>query len=149
VGPQSADQIILTRGTWAQLDAYIKADPGLDKYRGKILPRASSRENWFHGCDLRLAQQIPVPIAAGHRLELFLSVKNFFNMLNKEWGVFRYFAYEDAPLTFMGYDSATGKPKFEFYGKTDSADLTNKDYRYTINQMLSRWQMLLGVNYRF
>jgi hypothetical protein len=147
--PKSADQIILTKGTWEQLDAYIKSDPGLEKYRGQILPRASSRENWYNGCDLRLAQQIPVPIATGHRVEVYLSVKNFFNMLNKKWGVFRYFAYEDAPLTFMGYDSATGKPKFEFYGKTDSADLTNNDFRYTINQMLSRWQMLLGVNYRF
>jgi len=147
--PATADQIILTKGTWEQLDAYIKGDPGLENYRGQIVPRNASRENWFHGCDLRLAQQIPMPFATGHRLEVYMSVKNILNMFNKEWGIYRYFSYDNAPLTFKGYDKATGKPKFDFYGKTDPSDLSNSDYRYTINQLLSRWQMLLGANYRF
>ncbi len=148
--PESADQIILTKGTWEQLDAYIKSDPGLDNYRGKILPRHSSREPWYNGFDFKIAQQLPLTfIASGHRVELYLSVKNVLNMINKDWGVFRYFSNEDTPLTFVGYDQATGKPKFEFFGKTDPNDASKLDYRYLINQLLSRWQMLLGVNYRF
>ncbi len=147
--PESADQIILTRGTWDQLDAYIKNDPGLEKYRGQILPRHSSREKWYNGFDLRLAQQLPVGFAAGHRVEIYMSMKNVLNLLNRDWGVFRYMNNEDAPLTFMGYDSATGKPKFEFYGKTDPENPNNKDYRFLINQLLSRWQMLVGVKYAF
>lgn len=142
--PASESDIILTRGTWAQLDQYIKDDPNLDKYRDKIAPRNASRDKWYNGLDLRLGQVIPIPGLKGHRLELYLNLKNVLNLFNKDWGVYRYISFDDSPLTFVGYDSATNLPKFEFWGKTD-----NKDARYTLNQLLSRWQALLGFKYMF
>jgi hypothetical protein len=75
---------------------------------------------------------------------LYLNVKNVLNLFNKDWGVYRYISFDDSPLTFMGYDAATGKPKFEFWGKTD-----DKDARFTINQLISRWQAQLGFKYMF
>lgn len=141
--PANADEFILTRGTWADVDKYISDDPALDKYRGQILPRNASRDPWYHGMDIKLSQDIPVPGLKGHRVSIFVTVKNFLNMLNKEWGVYRYINFDDAPFTFAGYDSATGKPKLQFWGKTD------KDARYTLNQLLSRWQALFGIKYRF
>jgi hypothetical protein len=147
--PSSPDQIILTKGTWAELDAYINGDPGLSKYRGQIVPRNASREKWYNGFDLKLSQQIPMPYGEGHRLEVSLTLKNVLNLIDKNQGVFRYINYDDAPLTYKGLDKTTGKPIFDFYGKTDPANLANADYRFLINQLLSRWQLLLGVNYRF
>lgn len=142
--PQSEDQIILTKGTWEGLDQYIKDDPALEKHRGQILPRNASRDKWYNSLDVRLSQSIPVPGLKGHRLELFLNIKNFLNLLDKEQGIYRHIVFDDAPLTFKGYDEATGKPMFEFWGKTD-----DKDARYTINQLLSRWQMVIGARYTF
>jgi hypothetical protein len=142
--PASADQIILTKGTWDDLNRYIQDDPALEKYRGQILPRNASRDKWYNGLDFRIAQVIPIPGLQGHRLELYVNVKNLLNLFNKEWGVYRYIGYDDTPLTFVGYDDATGKPMFEFWGKTE-----NRDARYNINQLLSRWQAKFGFMYRF
>jgi hypothetical protein len=142
--PASADEFILTKGTWADLDKYISDDPALDAHRGQILPRFASHDPFYHQLDLKLTQAIPVPGLKGHKLEVFLTVKNFLNMLNKDWGVYRYILYDDTPLTFVGYDEATGKPMLEFWGKA-----AEKNDRFSINQVLSRWQMLFGFNYRF
>lgn len=141
--PASEDDIILTNTTWDVLDKYISDDPGLDDYRGQIVPRNSSRDPWSHHVDLKLSQHIPIPGLKGHKIEVFVTVANFLNMFNKEWGVYRYINFDDSPLTFRGYDSATGKPKFSFYGDAD------KNGRYTINQVLSRWRALFGIKYRF
>ncbi len=142
--PASADEIILTRGSWADLDQYIKDDPALAAHRGQILPRFASHDPFFHQLDIKLTQAIPMPLLKGHKLEIFLTVKNVLNMLDKDWGVYRYILFEDTPLTFNGYDASTGKPMFEFWG-----DASKKDARYSINQILSRWQALFGFTYRF
>lgn len=142
--PANADEFIITRGTWADVDKYISDDPALDKYRGQILPRNASRDPWYHGMDLKLSQDIPVPGLKGHRISLFVTVKNFLNLLNKDWGVYRYISFDDSPFTFAGYDAASGKPKLEFWGRASEADA-----RYSLNQLLSRWQAMFGIKYRF
>jgi hypothetical protein len=142
--PANESDIILTRGTWAELDQYIKNDPNLDKYRGQIAPRNASRDPWYNGLDFRVAQAIPIPGLKGHRLEVYVNVKNLLNLFNKDWGVYRYISFDDDPLTFAGYDAVTGKPQFEFWGETG-----DKDARYIINQLLSRWQAQFGFKYMF
>jgi len=147
VPANETDQIILPgtgTGGWAELNAYIEADPGLRKYRGQILPRNANRDKWYNELDLKLTQNIPMPFAGGHKLELSLTINNFLNMLNKDWGVYRYITFDDTPLTYAGIDKATGKAIIQFWGKTASTDA-----RYTINQLLSRWKMKLGATYRF
>ena len=141
--PASEDQIILLRGTWAELNQYISQDPNLDKYRGQIVPRNSSRDPWYHGIDFKIAQFIPMPVK-GHKVEVFFTVKNLLNLFNKDWSVYRYISFDDAPLTFRGFDTATGKPMFEFWGNS-----TKEDARYSVNQILSRWSALFGIKYQF
>lgn len=142
--PQSENELILLKGTWEELDAYIKADPGLDSHRGQILPRNASRDPWYHRLDLKFAQDIPLPALKNAKVQLTLDITNLLNMFNKEWGVYKYVQYDDAPLTYRGMDADTGLPMFEFWGKTASDDA-----RYTLNQILSRWQMILGVRVKF
>lgn len=142
--PANESDVILTKGTWAELDKYISDDPALDKYRGQIVPRNASRDNWYNGLDLKIAQTVPIPGLKGHQLELFFTLKNLLNLLDNEQGVYRYINFDDAPLTFKGYDTATGKPILQFWGKASDADA-----RFSINELLSRWQMVLGFKYRF
>jgi len=141
--PEKESDIILLKGTWADLDKYISDDPALNAARGTILGRNASRDPWSHVVDFKLSQKLPIPMFKGHKLELTFTVKNFLNMFNKNWGVLRYIAYNDAPLTYRGIDSETGKPMFEFWGKSGD------DERYTINQLLSRWRAMVGVRYSF
>jgi len=141
--PNSESDVILLKGTWADLDKYITDDPALNSARGTILGRNASRDPWSHVVDFKFSQAIPMPMFNGHKLELTFTVKNFLNLFNKDWGVLRYISYNDAPLTYRGIDEATGKPMVEFWGK--AAD----DERYTINQLLSRWKAMVGVRYSF
>lgn len=141
--PRDENDIILTSGTWAELDAYIKGDPALEAHRGQILPRNASRDPWFHRLDVKIAQEIPVPGLKGHKLFLTFDIENFLNLLNKEWGYYKYVQYDDAPLQFDGYNSA-GAPTFRFRG-----DSTTDDARYIINQEFSRWRGMFGIKYKF
>ena len=149
--PASQSEVIFTNTSgvaladqntpWAQLDAFISGDPGLNKYRGQIVPRNSSREPWYHGVDARLAQDIPVPGLKENRLQITLDVVNVLNMINHDWGKFQYISSQnDTPLGYYGIDSATGKQKIAFSARTS---------RYALSQLSSRWQAQLGLRYSF
>ncbi len=142
--PKDENDIILVKGTWADLDKYISSDPALDKHRGQIMPRNASRDPWNHRVDLKFTQDLPVPGMKGHKLQLIFNIENLLNLFDKDSGVLRYVQYDDAPLEFAGYDKETGKPTFKFNGNA-----TEKDARYTINQILSRWRAQLGIRYKF
>jgi hypothetical protein len=128
-------------GLWQTFDAFIGGDPGLKDYRGKIAPRNSSREPWNHGLDARLAQDLPIPALKNNQLQLTLDVINLLNLMNKDWGKTYYISNSnDTPWTSYGIDSATGKQKI---GWTPRAN------RYVLSQLGSRWQVQVGVRYKF
>jgi hypothetical protein len=141
--PIDENDIILTSGTWADLDAYIKGDPALEAHRGQILPRNASRDPWSHRVDIKIAQEIPIPGLNGHKLFLTFDIENFMNLIKKEWGYYRYIQFDDAPLQFDGYNDA-GVPTFRFRG-----DASTNDARYMLNQEFSRWRGMFGIRYRF
>jgi len=140
--PATSSDVILLKGTWADLDKYISDDPALDENRGKILPRNASRDKWSHFVDLKIIQNIPLPLK-GKKLQFSFTVENFLNMLNKDWGVYKYISYDDTPLVWRGVDSTTGLPMMEFQGRV------NDDERFTINQILSRWKGMFGIRFTF
>lgn len=140
--PASADEIILTQGTWADLNAYIEGDPGLAAARGTIIKRNASREPWYNRMDFRYLQDIPIPKLDGHKLQFSMDILNFLNLFNKDWGRYQYVTYTgDVPLSYSGIDAATGKAKMGF--------LKTGVNRYSTDQLLSRWQMQLGIRYTF
>jgi hypothetical protein len=126
---------------WAAMDQFISEDPGLDAARGSIIARNSSREPWYHGLDLRISQDIPIPGLKENRLQLTLDVVNVLNMLDSDWGKLQYVSNQNmVPWTFKGYDAATGKEKIQFNPPTN---------RFSISQLASRWQAQLGIRYSF
>jgi len=141
--PASEDEIILVGGTWDELQAYINSNPGLAAARGSVVDRNAGRHPWRHNLDMRLTQQIPVPGLAGDgKLEVTLDVLNFLNLLNREWGLFKSVYYRGVDVfNFRGYDSATGKPILDF--------LQEGRDPWSISNLLSRWQMQLGIRYTF
>ncbi len=140
-GAVMADQA----GLWASFDAFIKGDPGLNDYRGKIVPRNSSRDPWYNGLDARIAQDIPIPKLDTHSLQLTLDVINVLNLLNKDWGKSYYVSSQnDVPWTLQGsnygVDPTTGQQRIVW---------TPRVNRYSLSQLGSRWQIQIGVRYKF
>jgi hypothetical protein len=65
---------------------------GLQKYRGKIAPRNAFNSKWFTRLDLHLGQEVPTGLF-GSKFEVFADVENFTNLLNKNWGQIREYAF--------------------------------------------------------
>jgi len=79
---------IATRDTF---NALIGAT-GLDKYRGRIAPRNAFNAKWFTRIDLHVAQELPTGLGSS-RIELFGDIENVANLLNKNWGQIREYAF--------------------------------------------------------
>ncbi len=119
-------------GAWATFNAFISGDPGLNGYRGKIVPRNSSRDSWYHGLDARIAQDIPVPGLNSHALQLTVDVINLLNLINSNWSKSYYVSSQnDIPWTLYGsnygVDPTTGQqrivwtPRANRYSSASSA----------------------------
>lgn len=140
--PSSADQVIVTGGTWADLDAYIEADAGLRSNRGRIVPRNASFAPWVHQLDLRLAQELPIRTT---KLEITADIVNFGNMLDSNSGLVKYVNFSEvSPVRFDGIDAASGKPIYNL-----QSEALDPDSRFDVDDLRSRWQAKLGIRWSF
>ena len=90
------------------MEAYIEQQ-GLERYRGRIMPRNSHRSPWLSVLDLRFAQELP--IFRKTRGILTFDVENFANMLNSDWGQLRQVSFPYvAPVVDVNRIATTGCP---------------------------------------
>jgi len=61
---------------------------GLEKFRGKILPKNSQTSPDFFKVDLSVSQELPLFIG-GAKLKLFADVENILNFIDSDWGALR------------------------------------------------------------
>ncbi|MEM9292729.1 MAG: carboxypeptidase regulatory-like domain-containing protein [Acidobacteriota bacterium] len=138
--PATADDVIVTGGTWEELDAYISADAGLDAARGSIVKRNASRAPWQHQLDFRLTQDVNL---GNSNFELTLDIINLSNLLDSDSGQVRYVNFNEiSPVSFTGIDDATGKPIYNI-------EFSDPDERFETDDLRSRWQMKLGARFTF
>jgi hypothetical protein len=141
-GVALADQ----NAAWTTFNAFIEGDPGLVNYRGQVVPRNASREPWYHALDMRIAQDIPVPVLNGHRLQFTFDIINLLNLIDPDWGKFYYVGSQnDTPWTLYGsstygINATTGKMMVQWTGRAN---------RYVLSQLSSRWQIQIGFRYSF
>ena len=83
-----------------QFDSFISSTK-LAKYRGMVAPRNAFTSNWITKIDLHLSQELPLPLSSKARFTVFADIENFTNLINKNWGQIREFAfpYAVAPVT--------------------------------------------------
>lgn len=138
--PRSADEVVVTGGTWEQLNAYIEGEPGLRDFRGQIVDRNSARLNWRNYVDFRWAFGIPAGGRA--KVEVIADVQNFFNIFDKDNGrVEEEFFPGLAPIRITGFQD--GKPIYNLL--FTSSTFTRGSYQ----DLPSRWQAQLGARIRF
>jgi hypothetical protein len=111
--------------------------------KGYILNRNTHRQPWVTDIDLSIQQEIPGFID-GHKGTLYLTIDNFANLLNSDWGVERRLNYPQVALYDLGGLSADGKYQIDsvhngyYPNNFDSVDLNS-----------SSWSAKLGVRYSF
>ena len=143
--PASANDVIITNGTWEQLDAFIRSDSGMDAARGGIQGRNTSEAPWNHSLDLHIAQEIPT--GGRSHLELTFDIVNLMNLIDKNSGVLRYANFNTiTPYNFEGIDEATGKPIISLDDIVLDGD---PGARWTLHNINSRYRLRLGVRWSF
>ena len=137
--PANANEVVVTGGTWEQLNAFIEGDEGLRKYRGKIVERNATRLPWRDNVDFRLAFNIP---AGKTKVELIADVQNFLNLFDNTAGrVEEEFFPGLAPVRLAG--TQDGKPIYNLL--FTSPTFVKGNYV----DLPSRWQAQLGARLRF
>lgn len=138
--PASADEVIITNGTWDELNQYIAGDEGLDNARGSIVRRNASRGPWRRDLDFRLAQDIRW---GDYKFQLTVHIDNFLNLLNDEWGQVEFVNFGEVSFAdYEGIDQATGKPILRLRN-------TDLDRRFFTDDFRSRYQGKVGVRFTF
>jgi len=141
--PSGADDVVITNGTWGQLDDYLQRT-GLDKYKGEIAPRNVSQQPWVTQTDVSIRQNIGIPGRSS--LQITLDIFNFWNLIDSDSGHVRYVNFGTVtPITYQGV-TEDGKPIYELRGVV--TDPENNDI-FTFNDLRSRWRMRLGVRWSF
>jgi hypothetical protein len=141
--PSGADDVVITNGTWGQLDDYLQRT-GLDKYKGEIAPRNVSQQPWVTQTDVSIRQNIGIPGRSS--LQITLDIFNFWNLIDSDSGLVRYVNFGTVtPITYQGV-TEDGKPIYELRGVV--TDPENNDI-FTFNDLRSRWRMRLGIRWSF
>ncbi|MCH7939757.1 MAG: hypothetical protein IID13_08420, partial [Candidatus Marinimicrobia bacterium] len=124
---------------WTALNAFIEQDDYLKEHRGEIAERFGAVNPWYSNLDLRIMQDIGVPVRGN--LQISLDILNVANLLNSNWGVRKVATVAaTSPLKLVEFNDA-GAPVFNFTGPAET-------YIDDLGPF-SRWQIQLGLRYYF
>jgi hypothetical protein len=119
---------------------FINNNDYLSENKGKITERNVARNPWNDVLDIRVAQAFSTPVG---QFQLSLDISNFLNLLNSEWGWFQTTPQDTYnTIILRGTDPATGKRLYEFKKPANNTPWSSSD-------LISRWQMQLGLRYSF
>jgi hypothetical protein len=127
--------------SWEELSAVL-ANAGIEP-GGYIMDRNTGTQPWVTDIDLSIQQEIP-GFMDGHKGTLYLTIDNFANLLNDDWGVERRFQYPQRNLYDFGGLNDEGQYQIE--------RLYNGYEPYNYNQIdinSSSWSAKIGVRYTF
>ena len=129
----------------------LVANFGLEKFRGRILPKNSQTSPDFFKVDLNVSQELPL-FVGNAKLKLFADIENVLNLIDSDWGALRQvgFPYNASVVSVQCLTTPT------LTGTTPTAAVVNTastqncaQYRYSgvrnPNINLSSRQSLYGI----
>lgn len=139
---------------------------GLERFRGRIVPKNSQSSPDFFKVDLHISQEIPAPgirnILPRARFQLFADLENVLNMIDSDWGALRQVAFPSTSTlanvqclttpVATGTAVPTGDPRLN-----TASSQTCAQYRYSnvlapnevLNSRQSLYQIRVGVRFEF
>lgn len=125
----------------AAFNDYIKGDKYLLSHRGQFAERNSHSLPFEHHLDLHIAQSFYFSKSDSRRVEISLDVLNLGNLISRSWGLtHRTSNWALSPVSITELREVEGgyRPVYKFNGAS-----------YTVDNVLSRWHMQLGVRVVF
>ncbi|HYJ29543.1 MAG TPA: TonB-dependent receptor, partial [Allosphingosinicella sp.] len=137
---------------------------GLDRYRGRIVPKNSQSSPDVYRVDLQVSQEIPAPLInrafPRARFRVFADIENVLNMIDSDWGALRQVSFPQTAaivnIQCLSTPTATGTAPGAGVVNTLTSQ-TCAQYRYSAvtspNESLSArqslYQIRLGVRFDF
>src|SRR5581483_5840896 len=132
-------------------DSYVKA-AGLDPAKARILNKYQSTEPWSRHLDFHYALGLPVKTV---RSEITFDMLNLLHFLSSDYGNVYFVSNQNVtPVNYVGQDPATGKPIYREASTTvvngqRSFGSLSPGRQFSIANLVSRWQMRLGLRVSF
>ena len=131
-------------------EAYVQRF-GLDKWRGRIVPRNSHTSSWLSVLDLRLSQELPIWRKA--RGVLTVDVENLANMIDNDWGQLRQVSFEYfTPVVDVARIATSGCPDGDascYVYRPRSGSTGPVAPNESLSALPSVWKIQLGVRIEF
>ncbi|MEX2149000.1 MAG: TonB-dependent receptor [Steroidobacteraceae bacterium] len=132
------------------VDAFVQRH-GLERYRGRIVPRNSHTSPWTSILDLRLQQELPV--WGRMRGAVTLDIKNLPNLIDNEWGRVSQVSFiYVSPVLDVNRIATTGCPNGAaecYVYRPRSGQTGPTDPIRTLSALPSVWRVQLGVRFEF
>jgi len=129
----------------AKFWSIVNANPGLSKYKGRVVGRNTSFSPFVNSFDVRVSQEIP-GLFGKQKGTLTLDILNVGNLIKSNWGRIDEVGFGTGGATrrwinYAGIDPSTGKM---IYSVNDPTDYTTKQTRGE-----SQWAMQITAKYEF
>jgi hypothetical protein len=133
----------------ADYENFVNNNDYLKSRRGKFTERNGDVTPWNIQADIRIMDEIKLSKKSKNNIQISLSIINFTNLLNKDWGKVYFVpntfnSTASVGLTKVG-NVATGQPS----AGDPTYNFKTPGLPYTIDQFASRFQAQLGVRYNF
>lgn len=126
---------------WDRLNSFIESNDYLSKNRGKYAERNGSKTPWNHRVDGKI--QYNKKLGGKKSISLSMDIFNIPNLLNRKWGSLVFVPNvvnsNFSLLRFRGIEN--NQPLYQ-YNNTDETP-------WVVDNQNSRWNMQLGINFKF
>ena len=141
--PANENDVVITLGTWEDLDRYINSEECLRNSRGGIVGRNECDAPWNSQIDIRIAQDLPIRKT---NLQLTFDILNFWNIFDDESGALRFANFNTlSPINYQGV-SDEGLP---IYALDRTITDPENNPKYQTHSIVSRWRAKVGIRWTF
>jgi len=128
----------------AALNTFIEQDKYLRSLRGHYTTKYGGETPWYSQLDMRILQDFNfINNGKTKTVQISLDFVNLGNLINSHWGIRQYASTTGyyQPIAYKGLD-ATGKATYQFDPSQKTTFITSPD-------LISRWQLQVGLRYSF
>ncbi len=121
----------------------VVANAGLEGYAGSVVPKNIGKQPWITSMDLFVSQEVP-GFHEDHKGMVYMSIENFANLLNDDWGKVYQASYSSIDLFDLG--GLSDDNRYQYSRAYDGDSGQNWD---TFETDESTWRIKIGVRYTF
>ncbi len=128
--------------------AYINQDSYLKNHKGEYAKRGGATMPWHHQLDLKFMQDFYMNVGGKrHTLQFGVDVKNFLNLLNSDWGLYKVVNNTNLLAYDSNGETGTGAGKGFTFQKNNGQKLSESYTKY--KSFNSTYSIQFSIRYLF